>query len=1045
MACCSEDPSINKEVQNDSEVEAILSRDCDEILPDLKEKPMSPILSTSIINRKHIMGSRSKRKKIIPEFFEDTFTLSQNECLINRIEKLEEIESYRQNIYKIMVTKDTNSDFCFKKPISPVPNKGKKNKVTPCENSLDIVESENNIEPPLEVSKNKQIDLVKCSGFQTATGKTIPVSETDIKKHSRLFEDIINPSQNCYTDRNKKYAFLSKSKSTICIKQDNFNAVKSVLSENDISLTQEIYESGISNTQMLCAVNDVLSSVDNNKNNEVSSDKCDADFKGFDKKDATESHEFFQRLISIFQSLKDFTNKQMHKNHNRKSIFSINDTLGQEEVFKKNELNYRKHVITDLPLPPKKRIRSCSRFECIANEDMNGAQIVQNKEIDALLTKKSDFGGFSSASGKSIKISENSMNKARNLKKNIQQAGNEAKLDDIKIADSKLLKNNSVEGFSCAVENIMKVQNTPLKRVKNIFDDFDLKFPDTNQPLLNFDVSTTCGFQTAGGSKLRISEIAIRKAERDFNNISNNIGTRSERNRGSNTYKKHKRRLGVSFCKQIQIPDSKLNRAKLLFEEDFYGNSSVRPRSSTTYTSTPVRQNSCSTPIRNDLLQSSKSFSDFMDVGTITPIKINVIEAKKGDFSLTPDSKITLSSPTKGNAFDWINDLEVERRKLEDRLKIVVERQKALENRSEEKLGDYKRPRKGILYQSKITNTRISLNFLVKNQKRGEADTKYDLFHINPQNAENVHFKEHHSSTVTTRDGAIVIPNSKDIIGLSEIENAFNLMPGVESRLIPNGWLRNHYKWIIWKLASYERMFPIQLGGCLCVENVVQQLKYRYDREIDRAERSALRKIYEKDDAPQKRMILCVSDIKKVNWRNKKAEEMRAQEWDNERYKKLEQIQENVSKNLDYFQDKQNINLGKEYKNISEITCSKTLYEVKKNSKDPDCIQNNLSIKKQEEMAAKVNEDVQRLSSPREILLLVNIYEGPSTCLLLDNLKRGQATTVCNLTYLGLKDDVVQALANHFTIFSSYSQHRHLQEGLDSLKKRIAEEYGEIL
>lgn len=42
------------------------------------------------------------------------------------------------------------------------------------------------------------------------------------------------------------------------------------------------------------------------------------------------------------------------------------------------------------------------------------------------------------------------------------------------------------------------------------------------------------------------------------------------------------------------------------------------------------------------------------------------------------------------------------------------------------------------------------------------------------------------------------------------------------------------------------------------------ELKYRYDREIDRSERSALRKILEKDDVSSKRMVLCVESITEV-------------------------------------------------------------------------------------------------------------------------------------------------------------------------------------
>lgn len=57
---------------------------------------------------------------------------------------------------------------------------------------------------------------------------------------------------------------------------------------------------------------------------------------------------------------------------------------------------------------------------------------------------------------------------------------------------------------------------------------------------------------------------------------------------------------------------------------------------------------------------------------------------------------------------------------------------------------------------------------------------------------------------------------------------AFRTMPGVEHELIPEGWIANHYRLIAWKLAGYERFISEQLKGCLSIENIVQQLKYRY-------------------------------------------------------------------------------------------------------------------------------------------------------------------------------------------------------------------------
>ena len=42
---------------------------------------------------------------------------------------------------------------------------------------------------------------------------------------------------------------------------------------------------------------------------------------------------------------------------------------------------------------------------------------------------------------------------------------------------------------------------------------------------------------------------------------------------------------------------------------------------------------------------------------------------------------------------------------------------------------------------------------------------------------------------------------------------AFLSSPGVDPKLISEEWIANHYKWIVWKLASYERSYPQSFSG----------------------------------------------------------------------------------------------------------------------------------------------------------------------------------------------------------------------------------------
>ncbi|XP_043585312.1 breast cancer type 2 susceptibility protein homolog isoform X3 [Bombus pyrosoma] len=116
---------------------------------------------------------------------------------------------------------------------------------------------------------------------------------------------------------------------------------------------------------------------------------------------------------------------------------------------------------------------------------------------------------------------------------------------------------------------------------------------------------------------------------------------------------------------------------------------------------------------------------------------------------------------------------------------------------------------------------------------------------------------------IKLEDGASLILDENGYVGITEIKRSFLASPGVDPNLLPIGWVENHYKWIVWKLASMDRikLGYIILPRVLTPARVMMELKYRYDREIDRSQRPALRKILEKDDVATKRMVLCVSSI----------------------------------------------------------------------------------------------------------------------------------------------------------------------------------------
>ncbi|VVB12825.1 unnamed protein product [Arabis nemorensis] len=69
-------------------------------------------------------------------------------------------------------------------------------------------------------------------------------------------------------------------------------------------------------------------------------------------------------------------------------------------------------------------------------------------------------------------------------------------------------------------------------------------------------------------------------------------------------------------------------------------------------------------------------------------------------------------------------------------------------------------------------------------------------------------------------------------------------------------------KWIVWKLACYEKNYPAKCrGNILTITNVLEELKYRYEREVNHGHCSAIKRILSGDAPASSMMVLCISAL----------------------------------------------------------------------------------------------------------------------------------------------------------------------------------------
>ena len=104
----------------------------------------------------------------------------------------------------------------------------------------------------------------------------------------------------------------------------------------------------------------------------------------------------------------------------------------------------------------------------------------------------------------------------------------------------------------------------------------------------------------------------------------------------------------------------------------------------------------------------------------------------------------------------------------------------------------------------------------------------------------------------------------RGLVGWREMRELM-IKAGASDASLTNEWVANAYKWIVWTQACVARAFPEKYAfGVLSESAVLQRMLYKYEREINRAERPHVRRILEKDENPGAPAVYVVSAIRSM-------------------------------------------------------------------------------------------------------------------------------------------------------------------------------------
>ena len=492
----------------------------------------------------------------------------------------------------------------------------------------------------------------------------------------------------------------------------------------------------------------------------------------------------------------------------------------------------------------------------------------------------------------------------------------------------KQLSNEKFNGFSTAKGTKFNISEESFKQAKNIFgDEFLLKGPENDlvesEPfsdksatgMKNLSNGKFSGFSSAKGTKFNISEESLKKVKNmfveEFNPIDKENNIKESENLASGTTKFNG--FSTATGTKFNISAESLKKARNIFDEQFQQSDVRKNIDGNCLKENKISLNDLPSAKFDKFNPSNASKVNLYEESTKEPINVAGQEIKDKEIvgqKIERDAAMpsqensdmkNLSNCNEAFEDDFIVDTQVlqdvERMALQNsqpnvmkpRCKIIgipLVDSLILENRSQMRNKQVKvvKACNEVYEEGSISKTKRNISGKIQlkdleeincyERYAGKLKVTETALNMTAELARDHVFVGRHyfnediltqSVFIELGDGAKVVLNDASNIDLEAITHAFRNSPGVNGSKVTEDWVKNHYRWIIWKLASLERRFPNRCAGLLHPNTALLQLRYRYDKEINGQSRSALRKIYEKDDIPSKCLVLVVADMKKLD------------------------------------------------------------------------------------------------------------------------------------------------------------------------------------